>query len=199
MRIVALCALSLTAACGGVALYGQADRYARFVDYAIDVEMPPNALFISQQFRKGSETGTDAHPGMDVWGPLRTPVLAAADGAVIASYYEPVYGNRVVIDHGRASDGLYRETVYMHLKERLIEEGARVQRGQPIGLMGATGAMGMMVHLHFEVHEGPAPQHAKPRDPNLYWLNGVGKVTCFVPGSKVPTDPFRLTYPVQCR
>ena len=100
------------AACDRDDLYGRHDYYAPRASYALDIDMPPNAPFISEQFRKGTETGTDAHPGMDVWADIRTPILAAADGVVIASYYEPLYGNRVEVSHGRDARGMYHKTVY---------------------------------------------------------------------------------------
>ena len=198
-KLAFIFAFLFTAGCGGFEIYGTADNYARFIDYEIDVVMPPNAPFISEQYRKGSETGTDAHLGMDVWAKIRTPILAAADGVVISSYYEPAYGHRVEIDHGLDARGLYHETVYMHLKERMVNEGERVVRGQQIGQMGATGAMGMFVHLHFEVHEGRDRRSAKAKDPQLYWVKGVGRVTCFEPDLEIPQDRFRTTYPVVCR
>ena len=198
LRLLAVMAVVLMMSCDRNDLYGRYDYYAPGVDYAVEVEMPANAPFISEQFRKGSETGTDAHPGLDVWAKLRTPILAAADGTVTASYYEPAFGNRVEISHGRDASGQYYKTVYMHLKDRLVEEGATVARGEKIGTMGATGVMGMFVHLHFEVHEG-AKNGRNQVDPQLFWVNGPGKVTCFEPGMAIPKDMFKTTYPVKCR
>ena len=197
--IFALTTCMVLAACDRDDLYGRCDYYAPRASYALDIDMPPNAPFISEQFRKGTETGTDAHPGMDVWADIRTPILAAADGVVIASYYEPLYGNRVEVSHGRDARGMYHKTVYMHLKDRSVEQGARVSRGQQVGTMGATGVLGMFVHLHFEVHEGSSPKTAKEKDPQLFWVRGPGKVTCFDPEIVVPDGVFRTTYPVQCR
>ena len=56
-----------------------------------------------------------------------------------------VRGNAIVIDHGL---GVY--TIYMHLASILIEEGATVQPGQLIGIIGTTGRS-TGPHLHFEV------------------------------------------------
>ena len=55
------------------------------------------------------------------------------------------YGNLIVIDHGF---GL--QTRYGHLSGFQVRQGDRVQRGDMIGRLGATGrATG--THLHYEV------------------------------------------------
>ena len=65
---------------------------------------------------------------------------------MVRSGYEPLYGNVVVVDHGYG----YR-TLYAHLSERLVEEGAIVQKGDVLGKVGATGRT-TGPHLHYEVH-----------------------------------------------
>lgn len=87
----------------------------------------------------------------------------------------------------------------MHLKDRLVEEGTQVVRGEQIAAMGATGVMGMFVHLHLEVHEGSGPKDTEQKGPQLFWVRGQGKVTCFEPEISVPDGEFRTTYPVKCR
>ncbi len=90
------------------------------------------------------------HTGADYAAPLGTPVVAVNDGrvALVADYFFP--GRLVVLDHGL---GLY--TLYFHLDESTVLEGERVDRGQSIGTVGATGrATGP--HLHFGVQVGGA-------------------------------------------
>jgi murein DD-endopeptidase MepM/ murein hydrolase activator NlpD len=90
------------------------------------------------------------HSGLDFAAPLGTPVVAVNAGRVVlvADYFFP--GRLVVIDHGL---GLY--TLYFHLDTASVNEGDLVERGQPIGKVGATGrATGP--HLHFGVQAGPA-------------------------------------------
>jgi murein DD-endopeptidase MepM/ murein hydrolase activator NlpD len=90
------------------------------------------------------------HGGADYSVPRGTPVVAANAGrvALVADYFFP--GRLVAVDHGL---GLY--TLYFHLDTVAVAEGDRVDRGQPIGTVGATGrATGP--HLHFGAQLGPA-------------------------------------------
>jgi len=83
------------------------------------------------------------HRGMDFRAPPGTPVGAANSGTVILArklFYE---GNCVVIDHGQGF-----MTIYMHLSRLDLAEGARVRKGERLGLSGATGRV-TGPHLHF--------------------------------------------------
>jgi murein DD-endopeptidase MepM/ murein hydrolase activator NlpD len=89
--------------------------------------------------------GVDYHSGLDIAGERGEPVYATASGTVREAGYQGAYGNLIVIDHGF---GL--ETRYGHLSKLLVKPGVRVQRGDVIGQVGATGrATGY--HLHYEV------------------------------------------------
>ena len=89
--------------------------------------------------------GDDFHAGLDIAGDRGQPVFATAAGVVTSASYQGNYGNFVVIDHGY---GL--ETRYGHLQSFGVTKGSKVQRGQVIGRVGATGrATGS--HLHYEV------------------------------------------------
>jgi len=98
------------------------------------------------------------HRGLDMVGPLRGNVLAAADGMVMehwpppGSWYRghPVYGGMLIIDHG---GGIY--TLYGHMRSMTVKKGDRVIKGQRIGLQGNTG-ISNGEHLHFEVIVDPA-------------------------------------------
>ena len=76
--------------------------------------------------------------GTDVYAPAVGKVVGALPGLIVR-------GNTIIIDHGL---GVY--TIYMHLEEILVEEGAVVERGQLIGVIGTTGRS-TGPHLHFEV------------------------------------------------
>ena len=86
------------------------------------------------------------HAGLDYSADTGTPVVAANAGrvALVADYFFP--GRLVVLDHGL---GLY--TLYFHLERADVADGDRVDRGQIIGRVGASGrATGP--HLHFAAH-----------------------------------------------
>jgi murein DD-endopeptidase MepM/ murein hydrolase activator NlpD len=86
------------------------------------------------------------HTGVDLAAPLGTPVLAAAQGVVVAVAHTHVgYGNYVMIAHG---GGVI--TLYAHLLETDVNVGDSVARGKKIGLEGSTG-LSTGPHLHFEV------------------------------------------------
>lgn len=89
--------------------------------------------------------GPDYHSGLDIASERGQPVYATAAGTVTHVGYQGAYGNLIVIDHGF---GL--ETRYGHLARYAVKKGAKVQRGDIIGQVGATGrATGY--HLHYEV------------------------------------------------
>jgi murein DD-endopeptidase MepM/ murein hydrolase activator NlpD len=89
--------------------------------------------------------GADYHPGLDIAGDKGQAVYATADGVVTHAGRQGAYGNLITIDHGF---GL--ETRYGHLSGFQVRQGERVQRGDLIGRLGATGrATG--THLHYEV------------------------------------------------
>ena len=85
------------------------------------------------------------HAGVDIPGPVGTPVYATADGVVDRAQRAGGYGNLVEIDHGKGI-----QTRYGHLSKILVTDGTRVHRGQLIALMGSTGRS-TGPHLHYEV------------------------------------------------
>ena len=90
------------------------------------------------------------HGGIDYSMPLGTPVVAANTGrvALVDEFFFP--GRLVVLDHGLS---LY--TLYFHLDSVTVSEGERVERGQTLGSVGASGrATGP--HLHFGAQVGTA-------------------------------------------
>ncbi|WP_191557256.1 murein hydrolase activator EnvC family protein [Metabacillus idriensis] len=92
------------------------------------------------------------HAGIDIANRAsNVPVVAAAAGTVIRSYYSSSYGNCVFISHN--IDGKVYTTVYAHLDARHVSSGQSVSKGQQLGFMGNTGRS-TGKHLHFEIHDG---------------------------------------------
>jgi murein DD-endopeptidase MepM/ murein hydrolase activator NlpD len=89
------------------------------------------------------------HKGVDI-STYRSgdPVIATADGRVVAIGFDPSLGNYIIIQH---SHGFI--TRYGHLMAFRVAKGQKVQQGQVIGLLGNTG-MTTGPHLHYEVHLG---------------------------------------------
>jgi murein DD-endopeptidase MepM/ murein hydrolase activator NlpD len=90
------------------------------------------------------------HKGIDFGVPPGTPIQAAGDGAVEVAGPYGAYGNYVRLRH---SNGF--GTAYAHMSRIApgIHTGRRVNQGQIIGFVGATGrATGP--HLHYEVLVG---------------------------------------------
>jgi murein DD-endopeptidase MepM/ murein hydrolase activator NlpD len=85
------------------------------------------------------------HAGIDLSGPIGTPIYATADGVVGRSEWVNGYGNLVELDHGRGI-----QTRYGHLSRSMVTAGQHVKRGDMIALMGSTGRS-TGSHLHYEV------------------------------------------------
>ena len=129
--------------------------------------------------------------------------MLAAAGGIVHQFTNDTCGLSIKITHdsiGRSVQYPNKpQTVYCHLQEYAVQDGARVERGALIGKVGLTGTAGGVSHLHLEYWEKP---------PHL----GVGNVLpdgaldphsvmagCFEPGREYPKDRLVLTYPVMCR
>lgn len=112
------------------------------------------------------------HNGLDIAGPVGTPVVAPADGTVIYATYDGGYGNVIVLDHG---SGI--KTRYAHLSAIKVRTGQRVTRGEQIGALGNTGRS-TGPHLHYEVRVNGVPE--SPRK--------------FILETDEPADPLRGSF-----
>lgn len=88
------------------------------------------------------------HGGIDIAGPIGTPILAAADGVVIDVGPTAGYGAWVKLRH---ADGTV--TLYGHLNTWSVRVGEQVMAGDQIATMGNRGNS-TGPHLHFEVLVG---------------------------------------------
>ena len=118
----------------------------------------PGFTYLSSEWYEDREVYN--HGGIDIAGAgiMGTPVVAAADGTVIASTSSCThnwgksyscgcgggYGNYVMISHAGG-----KMTVYGHLTSLTVSTGQTVSRGQVIGYVGSTGNS-TGPHLHYE-------------------------------------------------
>lgn len=120
----------------------------------------PTPGFVSRSSEWFEDREVYNHGGIDIAGAgiMGTPVVAAADGTVIATNSSCThnwgksyscgcgggYGNYVMISHAGG-----KMTVYGHLTSLTVSTGQTVSRGQVIGYVGSTGNS-TGPHLHYE-------------------------------------------------
>lgn len=155
----------------------RADRCAPVYNFFNRVPAPPDRGYSvrvthARDYRGGRWT-YDGHLGTDFAVPRGSVVVAGAPGVVLRVGSEADRGGlKVCIDHG---EGLF--TTSNHLSRALVRPGARVGRGQPVGLSGASGVEFVAFfpwvspHLHFNVWLDGAPidPFALPGEESL-WL-----------------------------
>ena len=108
---------------------------------------PANTVYTSSFGVRRTYNGRtlSVHQGLDYRAALGTQVTASNSGRIAIArdmYFE---GGFIVIDHG---ESIF--TLYMHLSEFLVREGANVEKGDVIGKSGSSGRV-TGPHLHFAV------------------------------------------------
>lgn len=101
------------------------------------------------------------HEGIDFVADTGTPVVAAADGVVVAAEFHPQFGNMIDIDHGQ---GL--SSRYAHLSRVDVRPGTLIKHGTLLGAVGNTGRS-TGPHLHFEVR-----MHGVAQNPAAFLKQG---------------------------
>lgn len=97
------------------------------------------------------------HYGVDVAAPTGTLVVAPAPGLVTLAHNDMFYsGGTLIIDHGHNLS-----SSFLHLSKILVKSGDRVNRGDPIAEVGATGRV-TGPHLDWRMN-----LHAAHIDPQL--------------------------------
>jgi hypothetical protein len=144
----------------------------------------------------GKRSGEAYHGGIDIPAPTGTPILAAADGEVVAVFEgrNSYRGKEIVLRHSPAETGLkvWTFTAYSHFsKLPKLKVGDHVHKGDVLGPTGNSGR-GREPYLqsdhrrpaiHFAVVYGPSPDFvikvdtvvpagARWTDPNA-WLAGT--------------------------
>ena len=91
------------------------------------------------------------HSGLDIPGPLGSPIYAPGNGVVERVGSSNGNGKIVVLNHG---EGI--TTLYAHLSKIHVKEGEQVSKGQVIANVGNTGKS-TSPHLHYEVRVNGVP------------------------------------------
>jgi hypothetical protein len=125
--------------CGNAAPDARAEAAARAHTSSVEGGFIRPVSGAVAQFMQGS------HTGIDISAPYGSILVAADDGVVDEVGWVPVGGRRVCVMH---AGGL--ESCHYHTSVPLVNIGEHVVRGQPVALVGMTGATAGP-HTHFEV------------------------------------------------
>ena len=120
---------------------------AVFTRFSWPAEGPITGVYGSQRILNGEPKRP--HYGVDVGGPVGTPIVAPTSGIVTLAedlYYS---GNTVILDHGM---GVF--STFLHLDTMTVTVGDKLEKGEQLGTLGATGrATGP--HLDWRLNLGP--------------------------------------------
>jgi len=119
-------------------LVGQARQIQRFeLDYLMGFQWPAKGPITGVYGSQRVYNGVPGRPhfGVDVAGPIGTPVYAPAPGVVTLVHDDMFYsGGTLIIDHG-----LGVSSTMIHLNKIHVKEGAILKAGDLIADMGASG------------------------------------------------------------
>ena len=123
--------------------------------YGIGGYKENRTLYRRSEMFSGEESRS-LHLGVDIWGPVGTPVYAALGGMVHSFAYNHKfgdYGATIILLHQLETIAFH--TLYGHLSLADISklrEGAYINRGQVIGHFGEPSENGSWPpHLHFQI------------------------------------------------
>jgi murein DD-endopeptidase MepM/ murein hydrolase activator NlpD len=139
-------AIRFTVPGGKPAYYDEQGRSLRrfFLRSPLKFEPRITSRFSSSRMHPVLHTSR-AHRGVDYAAPTGAPVVAAASGVVISATYDGANGRMVRVRHPAGY-----ESYYLHLSAfgPGIRAGVRVEQGQTVGRVGATG-LATGPHLHY--------------------------------------------------
>lgn len=128
------------------------------IEYTLTVTTGPSLTYpvgakgndhIKSVFGVARDGGARKHEGIDMFAPMRTPLLAVADGYINRVQETPIGGKVIWLRPDDQDFSVY----YAHLDKQLVNNGQRVKSGDTIGLMGKTGnAASTAPHLHFGIY-----------------------------------------------
>lgn len=97
--------------------------------------------------------------GIELKAPDGTNIVAVSEGEVVFAGYLRGYGNTVILHHG-----LQYYTITSRIEKILVTKGQKVEKEQPIGVMGDTATL-FDEGLYFEI------RHERESLDPLIWLN----------------------------
>lgn len=151
---------------------------------ATGFQFPLASFTLTQDYGKAGalkNLPTYKHLGEDYAAPLNSPILAAANGKVVAASYNDSFGNYVVVEHTLPNlTKVY--SLYAHMSSISVALNQDVFIGQKVGVIGKTGAADG-VHLHFEI------SYVNKFTQSAMYGNGYDSPAEFTTSSKYTVDP----------
>jgi murein DD-endopeptidase MepM/ murein hydrolase activator NlpD len=125
----------------------------------------PTSGRIARGFNPDDANISKRHFGIDITTKEGTKMYATADGIVIFSGWDDMFGKYIIIDH--AGDDVTEgfKTYYGHNLVNLVSEGEIVKKGDLLALSGSTGRS-TGPHIHYEIKRNDVPV-----DPAEYMKN----------------------------
>lgn len=115
--------------------------------FALPAQGPITGVYGSQRILNGEPSYP--HYGLDISGPVGTPVFSPASGTVVLAERDFLLeGGLLIIDHG-----FQVFSTLMHLSDINVDVGQTVDRGTLVGAIGATGRANGP-HLDWRVNWG---------------------------------------------
>ena len=137
----------------------------RLAELAKQYALPTSSYTLSSTFgQAGAYWSSGYHTGLDFAAPTGTLLKAVHTGTITSAGYDGSYGYKTVLT---LDDGT--EIWYAHQSSISVSVGQKVNTGDVIGRVGATGNV-TGAHLHLEVHPGGSTSGIDP----LAWLQGKG-------------------------
>jgi murein DD-endopeptidase MepM/ murein hydrolase activator NlpD len=134
--------------------WGRTDNAPKKAEISIPSINPVELMRFSSQYGYRTDPFQGRrknHKGVDIPGPVGTPIFATADGTIGRAQWVSGYGKYIEVEHGNAI-----QTRYGHLSAMNVVSGQRVKQGDIIGFMGSTGRS-TGSHLHYEVRIAGEP------------------------------------------
>ncbi|MFE9020028.1 M23 family metallopeptidase [Streptomyces sp. NPDC007808] len=137
----------------------------RLAELAKQYALPTSSYTVTSTFgQAGAYWSSGYHTGLDFAAPSGTLIKAVHTGTITFAGWDGSYGYKTVLT---LEDGT--EIWYAHQSSISVSVGQKVNTGDVIGRVGATGNV-TGAHLHLEVHPDGSGSGIDP----MAWLRGKG-------------------------